>query len=455
MAIGIIVVLLTGVSTIFWIVIGLLRFVGEKLGTDPLAAPPLRGGELAERIRLADVAILLAAHNESAVIARTIRQATEHVPPTQIFVVSDGSSDDTAAIARAEGAQVLELNPNRGKAGALVAALDHFEIVSRFTVMVLLDADTHLAPDYLTTGLRLFSDPDVVAVAGRVRTLTSPAPPTRVGRVLVNYRERLYVVLQLFLKYGQAAKRANAIFIVPGFASMYRTRVLPHIDIAPPGLVIEDFNMTFEVHAQRLGRIAFHPRAAVAFTQDPGSIRDYLNQTRRWSLGFWQTVRKHRFRLRTFWVALGFYILDITTSAALYLLLLPVLGATLVATLLQGADPATVMRVDSTIWPELDVGGWAVAWSGELLSVVTPGQVLLVILLPDYALTLFAAIALKRPRLLAVGVFFPIVRAADAWICLRTLWTSRTMRGDGRWVSPARRLDAVAGDVSGGPRTTA
>ncbi|WP_233279369.1 glycosyltransferase family 2 protein [Microterricola pindariensis] len=451
MFIGIVVILLTGVSTLFWIVIGMLRFVGERLGTHSLAVRPKirrRGAEEIDSIGLSDVAILLAAHNESAVIARTIRQAAMHVPLAQIHIVSDGSSDDTVAIARAEGAQVLDLNPNRGKAGALVAALEHFEIVKKFKVMVLLDADTHLAPDYLVTGLRLFRDPEVVAVAGRVRTLTSPAPPTRLGRVLVSYRERLYVVLQLFLKYGQAAKRANAIFIVPGFASMYRTRVLPNIDIDPPGLVIEDFNMTFEVHAQRLGRIAFHPRAAVAYTQDPGTIHDYLNQTRRWSLGFWQTVRKHHFQPHVFWVAVGFYIVDITTSAFVYLALLVLLGTTILAQLITTPDAATVLSVDNTMWPGLDLWGTAVAWSNELLSFITPGEVLLVIVLPDYALTLFAALVLGRPKMLFVGVFFPIVRTADAWICLSTLRASRAVGGDGRWVSPARRLDLVSGDTT-------
>lgn len=413
-------VLLLGVSSMFWIGVGVLRYLGEVFGPDPLA---LQSG--AASLGVADVAILLAAHNESAVIARTIRQAAEHVPLAQIHVVSDGSTDDTARIARAEGAQVLELNPNRGKAGALVAAMEHFRIVDRYEVMVLLDADTHLAGDYLSTGLPLFSDPEVVAVAGRVRTLASPAPPTRLGRFLVAYRERLYLVLQLFLKYGQAARRANAIFIVPGFASMYRTRALPHIDIAPPGLVIEDFNMTFEVHAQGLGRVAFHPRAAIAYTQDPGTISDYLRQTRRWSLGFWQTVRKHRFHWHKFWVALGFYIVELFSSALLYLALIPALVVTAVAQIVQSASAA------------------AVPWAEGVLDIVTPTQVLLALLLPDLALTVFAALVLKRPGLLLLAPFFPLVRAADAWICLSTMVRSGGAKADGRWVSPARRLDAV------------
>ena len=48
---------------------------------------------------------------------------------------------------------------------------------------------------------------------------------------------------------------------------MYRTRVLPEIDMNPPGLVIEDFNMTFEVYQKRLGKVGFTLRRR---RRDPG-----------------------------------------------------------------------------------------------------------------------------------------------------------------------------------------
>jgi len=156
------------------------------------------------------VAVVVAAHNEALVIAGTIRAASRLVDTKNIHVVSDGSTDDTASVAVTAGAHVLELNPNRGKAGALAAGIEHFQLCRRFEVVLLLDADTHLAPDYLTTGLPLFNDPDVVAVAGRARTIDKPPASSRFGRFLVAYRERLYLIVQLLLKFGQAARWANA-----------------------------------------------------------------------------------------------------------------------------------------------------------------------------------------------------------------------------------------------------
>ena len=131
----------------------------------PRAAPRVAG------LTPADVAVLVAAHNEELVIADTIRAASQLVDAGNIHIISDGSKDSTATVARSAGANVLQLSPNRGKAGALAAGIEHFDLCRRFEVVLLLDADTHLAPDYLATGLPLFDDPGVVAVAGRARTI--------------------------------------------------------------------------------------------------------------------------------------------------------------------------------------------------------------------------------------------------------------------------------------------
>lgn len=274
---AILVVLVLGVTTTLWSVVGLGRLAGFQFAGSARrprsgrgVAPIRRSG----RIGTDRVAVLVAAHNEEPVIAATVAVARGQVPAGNVFVVSDGSADGTASVARSAGATTLELDPNRGKAGALAAGIETFDLCGRFDVVLLLDADTHLAPDYLRSALPLFDDPEVVAVAGRARTIDDRASPTRVGRFLLAYRERLYLIVQLLMKFGQAARWANAVTIVPGFASMYRTSALAQIDVIGAGLVIEDFNMTFEVHARRLGRIEFHPWAAVAYTQDPDRLGD-------------------------------------------------------------------------------------------------------------------------------------------------------------------------------------
>ena len=423
-------VLVLGVSTTLWSIVGLGRLIGFQFGRMPAhrshSSPSADGHPLlpSDRVIAADVAVLVAAHNEEMVIAETIRAARRMVAPTNIFVVSDGSTDGTAQIARAAGVTVLELNPNRGKAGALAAGIESFGLCARFEVVLLLDADTHLSPGYLRSALPLFDDPEVVAVAGRARTIDDRASPTRFGRFLLAYRERLYLIVQLLMKFGQAARWANAVTIVPGFASMYRTSALANIDVVGAGLVIEDFNMTFEVHARRLGRIEFHPWAAVACTQDPDRLTDYVKQVRRWILGFWQTVRRHRLRPGVFGVTLALFIVELITSSVLFVLVLPALALTLAADVLQQLQP--------------DPAGWTV-W---LTGLLPPQQLLIGVLLPDYLLTVMAVCVLRRPRYLLLGIGFPLMRMLDAVLCLRMLPRAFASSSSGVWVSPTRRANA-------------
>lgn len=448
------IVLILGVTTTFWSLVGLGRYITLGVRAHPSRsrtrsrsvdrhpqdgvanADPEEASALEltapHRPAARDVAVLVAAHNEEMVIAETIRAAGRIVDVRNIFVVSDGSSDATADIARRAGANVLELSPNRGKAGALAAAITEFNLRDRFEVVLLLDADTQLAPDYLESGLPLFDDPDVVAVAGRARTIDDKASSSRFGRFLLAYRERLYVIVQVLMKFGQAAKWANAVSIVPGFASMYRTRVLADIDITAPGLVIEDFNMTFEVHAKKLGRIEFHPWAAVAYTQDPDNLSDYIKQVRRWILGFWQTVRRHRLGFSVFWVAMVVFIIELVTSSILFVLLLPALCATLIADLIQTIDP------DPS------------SWTYWLSTLIEPQNVLIGVLLPDYVLTIFTVCLLRRPRYLLLGLGFPLMRILDAALCLRALPRAFVGRSSGAWVSPTRRANPVSNALATG-----
>lgn len=419
-------VVVLGVNTVLWGLVGLGRVLFALFTRHRYRRWP----EQHSRVGAEAVAVLIAAHNEQLIIARTIRSAFAVVPSGNVFVVSDGSTDGTVRVAAEAGARVMDLSRNRGKAGALTVGIAHFNLAESFEVVMLLDADTLLSADYLTTGLRSFDDPSVVAVAGRATTLVEPAPRTRFGRFLIAYRERFYVVVQYLIKYGQAARPINVVSIVPGFASMYRARVLADIDIAAPGLAIEDFNMTFEVHAKRLGRIAFHPHAAIASTQDPDTFTDYRKQLHRWTLGFWQTVRRHGFHFGAFWAALGLYVIELIVSSVVLLLLVPLFIVSSVA----------------TIW--IDATGTELAGVGQIAESFPPLAVVLGVLIPDYLLTVFTVFVTRRPRYLVLGLGFPLMRIVDASICLRSLAQaalSAKAAPAGAWKSPVRRPTTTAG----------
>jgi polyisoprenyl-phosphate glycosyltransferase len=88
------------------------------------------------------ISIVLPAYNEDATIGRTlegVRRALDgtSLSPYEIIVVDDGSTDRTAAIARAAGARIV---PHPGNAGYGRAVKDGIA-AARYDTIVIIDAD--------------------------------------------------------------------------------------------------------------------------------------------------------------------------------------------------------------------------------------------------------------------------------------------------------------------------
>jgi biofilm PGA synthesis N-glycosyltransferase PgaC len=312
-----------------------------------------------------------------------------------------------------------------GKAKALKTGIEHFALRDRYKAVLFLDADTRLDDRYFEVALPLFDDPGVSSVAGCAATawdFGSHGLRGLTGRMLRAHRDRTYWLFQRLVKYGQCWKHANVAAIVPGFASMYRTSVLDKIDIDAPGMVIEDFNMTFELHHRKLGRVAFSP-LALAYTQDPHRVKDYYKQVRRWALGFWQTVRQHGLWFGKFWASMVITVFELITSSLS--LLLAVVAVLILA--IGDLFPSLVQQVDAFASVE---GFMSDNFSYELIAVG--------ILLPDYALTVLVSLIKRRPLYLLVGLFFVPMRVIDGLAILISLPKAWLEQSTGRWVSPTR-----------------
>jgi glycosyltransferase involved in cell wall biosynthesis len=80
---------------------------------------------------------IIPAYNEEATLSGVLR-AVKGVPEIEeVVVVSDGSTDGTAEVARAEGVGLVELHENRGKGGAMKVGLDS----TAADIVLFLDAD--------------------------------------------------------------------------------------------------------------------------------------------------------------------------------------------------------------------------------------------------------------------------------------------------------------------------
>lgn len=403
-----------GLNILFWCAIGLVRFLTERFAAHHPRPPT--------QLRVADVAAVIPAYNEEIALPKCIRALNKVIPTRQIYVASDGSKDRTVAIARWLGCQVLDIQPNRGKAQALALAIKEHRLCDTYEAVLIHDADSEIDPHYLDHALPLLDDPEVAVVAGHVLSRWQNQRWLTRGMLFTAYRTRLYRIVQAVFQYGQSWKRTSVSYIAPGVASIYRTSALKKIDIAAPGLVIEDFNMTFEVQRKRLGRIAYSPRAC-CLTEDPFRLDDYRKQVGRWYLGFWQTVWRHGIWRGRFWAALGPILIEQSLFCA-FVLTLPLL---VVLHLAFGIDGIAFSLSDLSIRP------------------VSPYYLLILFLTVDYALTILSAFIDRRPAMLVYGVAFPALRLLDAALFLGALVKSFSFQSEGRWISPARRREAFVG----------
>jgi glycosyltransferase involved in cell wall biosynthesis len=124
------------------------------------------------------VVALIPAHNEAQRIGATVAAARSVPSIDRVLVVDDDSSDETVALARDAGAEVLALESNLGKGGALQAGLD--AVGQDADVLVLLDGD--LGSTASEAGLLI--EPVLAGVAD-MTIATLPRPPRSGGFGLV------------------------------------------------------------------------------------------------------------------------------------------------------------------------------------------------------------------------------------------------------------------------------
>jgi cellulose synthase/poly-beta-1,6-N-acetylglucosamine synthase-like glycosyltransferase len=230
------------------------------------------------------LAMIVPGHNEENVIASTLESLLELVNAADIYVVDDGSTDDTAMIARTKVSNVLSLSPNVGKATAVNMLIETFNLANRYEYILPMDADTRVTRDFLAHALPVLDedvDHKIACVVGKV-----------VGQShnwVTTYRLWEYEVTQRIHKAAQSAERA--ITVSPGCSTVYRADIYNKVKV-PTGTLTEDMDLTFLIHRMKLGRVIYCDKARV-ITQDPRTLRDLMKQIDRWYTGFWQCVAKH------------------------------------------------------------------------------------------------------------------------------------------------------------------
>lgn len=263
--------------------------------------------------------VLVPAYNEAESVGDTVRSLLAQTrAPAAVIVIDDCSTDDTAAVARAAGAQVICPPSNTGsKAGAQNFALPF--VTTEFVMAI--DADTTLALDAIEKLAPAFDDEKVAAACGFVL-------PRHVRTIWE--RGRYIEYLFAFTFYKQVQDFYGRPMISSGCFSMYRTDVLRRMGGWPTETLAEDMDLTWRLYQASHG-VRFVPEA-VSYPIEPADFHFLSKQLRRWSHGFVQNVRLHRRGLLDvpyLRSAVAVATWDAVVASVLFLFVLPLLALVL------------------------------------------------------------------------------------------------------------------------------
>jgi cellulose synthase/poly-beta-1,6-N-acetylglucosamine synthase-like glycosyltransferase len=250
------------VATLFWVSLFLLAWTHVLYPA--FAAGLARVTE--RRVRKADiepsVAVIIAAYNEEAVIARRIQNLLELDYPQdklQVVVSSDASSDRTEEIAlQYPGVKVIS-NPRGGK----VAAQDRAVRQTDSDVVVFSDANCTWSPDALRTLVRSFADPDVAYVCGQLRILAADG----------GNKEGVYWRYEM-LQRGAESKLGS---VTGGNGSIYAVRRSDYVEV--DSRFGHDLSLPY-LMVQRGRRAVYEPDAHASEKPTPSNQTEYQRKVR-------------------------------------------------------------------------------------------------------------------------------------------------------------------------------
>lgn len=227
------------------------------------------------------VAVAIPAHNEEGSIESTLSSIWGTYPRLEIFVVDDGSTDETAAVVRRfmdshEGVRLLGTGDRSGKAESQNFVLAH----TRAEILVNLDADSQLGENAIWEIVQPFADPSVGSVSA---TLLVRNAFTSLPTVL-----QAYEYIQSIFVGRILLARLGLLGIASGAFAATRRSVLERTGGWDPGTA-EDTDLTLQV--RKLGyKVAFAPYAQ-CYTDVPDTWWALFRQRRRWEQG--GIVRNH------------------------------------------------------------------------------------------------------------------------------------------------------------------
>lgn len=230
------------------------------------------------------VTIVVPCYNEELVLENCVRSLKRQTyTNTEIMLVDDGSSDLTQKLGthlaeRYDNVQLLTKS-NGGKASALNAGIAR----TRGSIVICMDADSMFPTTTVEQLVLSFQDPDIDAIGGNVRVANRT---NTMGRhQAAEYISGLTIQRRTFAHLG-------CMQVISGALGAFRRDALETIGGYSEDTIVEDMDITVSLAKAGLN-VSYNPDA-IAYTEAPERVGDFLKQRYRWTFGSFQVAAKHR-----------------------------------------------------------------------------------------------------------------------------------------------------------------
>jgi len=230
------------------------------------------------------VAVVMSLRNEASRVAERMEELigllAEQPCESELIIVSDGSTDATASIARQHSdhvsgrtkIRVIAFESNRGKAAALTAAVESTDA----EIIIFADVRQRWTPKTIPSLVRNFGCPDVGAVSGELMLESSPSVLAGVG---------LYWRYEKWIRHTES-KIHSQIGVTGAVSAVARECFRP----IPDGTILDDVYWPMQVALQRR-RVVFEPDAK-AFDQLPATAKGEFRRKVRTLAGNLQLITR-------------------------------------------------------------------------------------------------------------------------------------------------------------------
>jgi cellulose synthase/poly-beta-1,6-N-acetylglucosamine synthase-like glycosyltransferase len=224
----------------------------------------------------ARIAVLVPAHNESDGLLPTLEDIKRQLRSgDEVLVVADNCTDDTAAVAKAAGAEVIERHDpvQRGKGYALDFGIQHLSAAPP-DILIMIDADCRIAADAIARLTRLCAMTHRPVQA--LYLMTAPAN-SRINHQVAEFAWRVKNWLRPL---GLWALGLPCQLMGTGMA--FPWEVIRSVDLAN-GWLVEDLKLGLDLASQGYPPL-FCPSALVS-SQFGSSAKAARTQRERWERG--------------------------------------------------------------------------------------------------------------------------------------------------------------------------